>query len=102
MNTFNTLVANALRSLADRIDSGNCNIDKDAAEQITDCINRCTNQEQLLSTDETIKYLNVSRSQFYTKIKDYLSGIKKPGHTTIYYTKKVLDEYKHKINNEKW
>jgi archaellum biogenesis protein FlaJ (TadC family) len=94
---LNNIFADLLEKLASNIRSGNSNISEEEMDVITDIINKSTNYERELGTDEAIRFLNVSRNYFYDFVKERLKGTKRAGQKTIYYTKKELIEYKRKF-----
>lgn len=94
MMNLNNAVANLLEKVVANLRSGNSNLTSEEFDLITDCVNRCCNYERELGTDESIRYLNVSRNYFYDVIKPQLKGTKIAGQKTIYYTKKELEKFK--------
>lgn len=58
-STIVKLVSKTLRSIADKIDSGNCELSEQQAMDIMSVISH-----EVLSKDEACSYLNVSRAKF--------------------------------------
>jgi len=100
MINLNNILADLLEKLAANIRSGNCNITSNELDLITECINSSTNFTRELGTDEVIRFLNISRNDFYDNYKDRLNGIKRAGQKTIYYTKKDVAALRDKMKEE--
>jgi len=94
---LNQIIADLLLKLSEAVRDGNSNVTAEELDVITDIINKSTNYEREMGTDEAIRYLNVSRNYFYDYVKDDLKGVKRAGQKTIYYTRKELEEYRQKF-----
>ena len=66
MNNFlKKAVAKILREVADKIDSGNCELSEDQAMDIISALSH-----EVLSKDEACGYLNLSRSRFDDLVRE--------------------------------
>lgn len=64
-NTISKWVSKMLREIADKIDSGNCEIDEEQAIHIMSTIGH-----EVMSKDSACSYLNISRSKFDSLVAD--------------------------------
>lgn len=66
MNNFlKKAVAGIMREIADKIDSGNCELSEDQAMDIISALSH-----EVLSKDEACGYLNLSRSRFDDLVRE--------------------------------
>lgn len=82
------LVSKALREIADRIDSGNCEMSESEAMELMSVISH-----ESLSKDSACKYLNMSRSKFDNKVGEGVlpKGKKVRGFKELRWYKDELD-----------
>ena len=64
-NTISKWVSKMLREIADKIDSGNCELDEEQAIHIMSTIGH-----EVMSKDTACSYLNISRSKFDSLVAD--------------------------------
>lgn len=65
MINFKSLVAKYLREVADKIDSGNCDLTEKEAMDVLKVI-----AHEALSKEQSLSYLNISKSQFEKYIRE--------------------------------
>lgn len=89
MNNFlKRAVAKILREIADKIDSGNCELSEEQAMDIISAISH-----EVLSKDEACGYLNLSRSRFDDLVREgsIPRGRKRRGFKELIFYKDELD-----------
>lgn len=89
MNNFlKKAVAKILREVADKIDSGNCELSEDQAMDIISALSH-----EILSKDEACGYLNLSRSRFDDLVREGVipRGRKRRGFKELIFYKDELD-----------
>lgn len=89
MNNFiKSAVAKLLREVANKIDSGNCELSED---QAMDSISALSHE--VLSKDEACGYLNISRSRFDDLVREGIipRGRKRRGFKELIFYKDELD-----------
>ncbi len=64
-NFLKRIVTKLLRETADKIDSGNCELDEEQAMDIMSVLGH-----EVLSKDEACSYLNISRSRFDDLVRE--------------------------------
>lgn len=64
-NFLKRIVTKLLRETADKIDSGNCELDEEQAMDIMSVLGH-----EVLSKDEDCSYLNISRSRFDDLVRE--------------------------------
>ena len=96
-NIIAKLISKMLRSIADKIDAGNCEIDEEQAVQIMSTIGH-----EAISKDSACSYLNISRSKFDSLVADgkLPSGKKRKGFKELVFYKDELNFAMTKIKNE--
>lgn len=90
MNNFlKRAIATLLRETADKIDSGNCELNEEQAMDIMSVLSH-----EVLSKDEACSYLNLSRSRFDNLVREgkIPKGRKRRGFKEIFW-------YKDELNN---
>lgn len=91
MSTFiSKFVSKALREIADKIDSGNCELSEEQAMDIMSVIGH-----EALSKDEACKFLNLSRSRFDDLVRQgkLPKGRKRRGFKELVFYKDELRQY---------
>lgn len=91
MSTFiSKFVSKALREIADKIDSGNCELSEEQAMDIMSVIGH-----EALSKDEACKFLNLSRSRFDDLVRQgkLPKGRKRRGFKELIFYKDELRQY---------
>lgn len=89
MNNFlKKAVSKILREIADKIDSGNCELSEDQAMDVISAISH-----EVLSKDEACGYLNLSRSRFDDLVREGVipRGRKRRGFKELIFYKDELD-----------
>ncbi len=89
MNNFiKSAVAKLLREVANKIDSGNCELSEEQAMDIISAISH-----EVLSKDEACGYLNLSRSRFDDLVREGVipRGRKRRGFKELIFYKDELD-----------
>ena len=91
MIDFKKIVAKYLRDVADKIDSGSCEMDAEEAMQLCSVI-----AHEPLSKEQAANYLNLSPSRFddYVRMRKLPRGRKRRGHKELDWYKDELDLYK--------
>lgn len=90
MNNFlKRAVTKLLRETADKIDSGNCELNEEQAMDIMSVLGH-----EVLSKDEACSYLNLSRSRFDDLVREgkIPKGRKRRGFKELYFYKDELDK----------
>lgn len=90
MNNFlKRAVTKLLRETADKIDSGNCELNEEQAMDIMSVIGH-----EVLSKDEACSYLNLSRSRFDDLVREgkIPKGRKRRGFKELIFYKDELDK----------
>lgn len=64
-NIISKWVSKTLREIADKIDSGSCELEEEQAMDIMSCIGH-----EAMSKDSACSYLNISRSKFDSLVAD--------------------------------
>ncbi|MBR1834602.1 MAG: hypothetical protein IJ785_03755 [Bacteroidales bacterium] len=97
MNFIKEQFANLLRKTADKIESGNCELNEEQAIEIMKMI-----AHQPLSKEQAVLYLNMSTSKFdaLVKMNKLPKGRKRMGFKEKVWYQDELDEYVRIINNE--
>ena len=104
MDSLSSTLADYLEEIADKIRTGNSNIDKD---QMIECFEILSEHDntRLLSKEQACNYLNMSRSTFDTQIRNGIipKGQKRLGFKELSWTKcdleKAIKESNTNINN---
>ena len=99
MNNFlKRVVTKLLRETADKIDSGNCELNEEQAMDIMSVLGH-----EVLSKDEACSYLNLSRSRFDDLVREgkIPKGKKRRGFKELCFYKDELNAAMIKIKNEK-
>lgn len=90
MNNFlKRTITQLLRETADKIDSGNCELDEEQAMDIMSVLGH-----EVLSKDEACSYLNLSRSRFDDLVREgkIPKGRKRRGFKELIFYKDELDK----------
>lgn len=90
MNQFiSKYVSKALREIADKIDSGNCELSEEQAMDILSVVSH-----EAMSKDEACKYLNLSRSRFDDLVREGIlpKGNKRRGFKELIFYKDELSK----------
>lgn len=99
MNNFlKRAVTKLLRETADKIDSGNCELNEEQAMDIMSVLGH-----EVLSKDEACSYLNLARSRFDDLVREgkIPRGRKRRGFKELCFYKDELNAAMTKIKNEK-
>lgn len=88
-NIVSKWVSKMLREIADKIDSGNCEIDEEQAMHIMSTIGH-----EAMSKDSACSYLNISRSKFDSLVADgkLPKGRKRRGFKELVWFKNELSD----------
>ena len=86
-NFLKRVVTKLLRETADKIDSGNCELNEEQAMDIMSVLGH-----EVLSKDEACSYLNLSRSRFDDLVREgkIPKGRKRRGFKELYFYKDEL------------
>ena len=92
-NTISKWISKTLREIADKIDSGNCELDGEQAMHIMSTIGH-----EVMSKDSACSYLNISRSKFDSLVAEgkLPKGKKRRGFKELVFYK---DEISDALNN---
>ena len=99
MNNFlKKAVVKLLKETADKIDSGNCELNEEQAMDIMSVLGH-----EVLSKDEACSYLNLSRSRFDDLIREGIipKGRKRRGFKELIFYKDELEVALRRLKNEK-
>lgn len=98
MINFKSLVAKYLREVADKIDSGNCDLTEKEAMDVLKVI-----AHEALGKEQSLSYLNISKSQFEKYIREgkMPKGEKRTGFKELVWYKDTLDSCKARIDYQK-
>lgn len=92
MNNFiSKYVSKALREVADKIDSGNCELTEEQAMDVMSVVGH-----EVLSKDQACSYLNLSRSRFDDLVREgkLPKGRKRRGFKELFFYKDELSVMK--------
>ena len=98
MNNFlKRAITKLLRETADKIDSGNCELNEEQAMDIMSVIGH-----EVLSKDEACSYLNLSRSRFDDLVREgkIPKGKKRRGFKELIFYKDELEVALRRLKNE--
>ena len=97
-NIITKWISKTLREIADKIDSGNCELDEEQAMHIMSTIGH-----EVMSKDSACSYLNISRSKFDSLVAEgkLPSGKKRKGFKEKVWYKDELSYYLNKSTKQK-
>ena len=100
MDSLSNTLADYLEETADKIRTGNTNLDRDTMLECFEVMSQ-HDSTQLLSKAQACKYLNMSRSTFDTQIRNGIlpKGQKRLGFKELSWTKCDLEKAIIKANN---
>ena len=89
MKGIKSMVAKMMREVADKIDTGTCEMSESEAMEIMGVLSH-----QAMSKDEAYSYLNLSRSRFdeLVRLKQLPKGRKRRGFKELVWFRDELDE----------
>lgn len=96
-NFLKRVVTKLLRETADKIDSGNCELNEEQAMDIMSVLGH-----EVLSKDEACSYLNLSRSRFDDLVREgkIPKGKKRRGFKELIFYKDELEVALRRLKNE--